>query len=48
MLALAKDKGMQEVKANIYSFNVQSQKMFESVGFHQTAEEWYACSIDEV
>ena len=38
---------MKEVKANIYAFNTQSQKMFESVGFHKTAEEWYSFQIAE-
>ena len=47
MLALAKEKGMKEVKAEIYSFNTQSKKMFESVGFHKTAEEWYSFQIAE-
>ena len=47
MLNLAKEKGIREVKANIYSFNTQSQKMFESVGFHKTAEEWYTFQITE-
>ena len=42
MLALAKEKGLTEVKANIYAFNTQSQKMFESVGFRKEADEWYA------
>ena len=41
MLELAKDKGIKKVKANIYSFNAQSQKMFESVGFSRVSEEWY-------
>ncbi|MCR4960186.1 MAG: GNAT family N-acetyltransferase [Lachnospiraceae bacterium] len=41
MLRLAKEKGMSAVRANIYSFNKQSQKMFESMGFKKTAEEWY-------
>ena len=41
MLALAKEKGLKEVKANIYLFNTQSIKVFESVGFHKIAEEWY-------
>ena len=27
--------------ANIYSFNTQSRKVFESVGFRRIAEEWY-------
>lgn len=41
MLKLAKEKGMQKVKANIYSFNRQSQFMFQSVGFEKTDDEWY-------
>ena len=42
MLGLAREKGLDEVRANIYSFNTQSRKMFEAIGFVQTAEEWYA------
>ena len=41
MLELAREKQMAYVTANIYSFNTQSQRMFESVGFVQTDEEWY-------
>lgn len=41
MLKLASEKGMAFVKANIYSFNLQSRRMFKSVGFYQTDEEWY-------
>lgn len=41
MLRLAREKGMARVRANIYSFNRQSQRMFLSVGFVQTDEEWY-------
>lgn len=41
MLKLAKEKGMAKVTANIYSFNTQSRRMFLSIGFRQTAEEWY-------
>lgn len=33
MIKLAREKGMAEVKANIYSFNEQSRKMFQSIGF---------------
>ncbi|SEL30039.1 cytidine deaminase [Butyrivibrio sp. ob235] len=47
MLRLAKEKGMQTVKANIYSFNTQSQCMFESIGFKKTDEEWYEFKIGE-
>ena len=41
MITLAREKGIQTIKANIYSFNKQSQKMFESVGFRKTDDEWY-------
>lgn len=41
MLALAEEKGMEQVKANIYSFNRQSQRMFLAVGFEKTSDEWY-------
>lgn len=45
MLKLAKEKGMEQVKANIYSFNVQSQRMFLATGFVKTDEEWYAYTL---
>ncbi len=45
MLKLAKEKGMDTVKANIYSFNKQSQCMFEAVGFKKTDEEWYEFKV---
>lgn len=41
MLKLAKEKGMDQVKANIYAFNTQSQHMFLSLGFKQPPPEWY-------
>lgn len=41
MLKLAAEKGMTQVKANIYSFNRQSQRMFQSIGFVETEPEWY-------
>lgn len=37
--------GRRCVKANIYSFNTQSQKMFQSVGFTKTAPEWYEYTL---
>jgi len=45
MLKLAAEKGMDAVKANIYSFNQQSQRMFESTGFLKTDEEWYQYNL---
>ena len=41
MLKLAKETGMTEVRANIYSFNKQSQSIFLSVGFRKIDREWY-------
>ena len=41
MVALAREQGMREVRANIYSFNARSQRMFQSVGFEQIDEEWH-------
>lgn len=46
MTILAGEKGMKEVKANIYSFNTQSRKMFESAGFHQVFPEWYTFDLE--
>lgn len=45
MINLAKEKGMDQVKANIYAFNKQSRKMFESIGFRPSGEEWYIYKI---
>ena len=48
MLKLAEKKGMDIVKANIYSFNEQSRRMFQSVGFVQTADEWFEYRLRSV
>lgn len=45
MIDLAKEKGMGEVKANIYAFNEQSRRMFQSIGFEPSGEEWYHYQI---
>lgn len=45
MLKLAEEKSIDVVKANIYSFNSQSQKMFLSIGFQKVADEWYEYKI---
>ena len=47
MLKLAEEKGMDSVKANIYSFNEQSRKMFESVGFKQISDEWLGYKLKQ-
>lgn len=41
VLQLAREQGMDRVTANIYSFNMQSRRMFQAVGFVKTDEEWY-------
>ena len=45
LLKLAAEKGMTQVTANIYAFNHQSQRMFLSVGFEKTGEEWYTYQL---
>ena len=45
MLKLAGEKGLKEVKANIYTFNTQSQRMFESLGLERVSEEWYTYRV---
>lgn len=47
MIDLAKKKEIEEVKANIYSFNTQSRRMFESVGFEQIDDEWYLYKLNK-
>lgn len=45
MINLAKERRISEIKANIYSFNTQSKRMFESIGFKQVDEEWYSYKV---
>lgn len=45
LIALAREKGISELYAEIYSFNTQSQAMFQSVGFVQTEPQRYSLRI---
>lgn len=45
MIARAAEKGFPEVRANIYAFNTQSRRMFESLGFAEYAPEWFRYGI---
>lgn len=45
IIKLAKEKNIQELHAEIYSFNTQSQKMFQSVGFQKVSDEQYVLSV---
>lgn len=41
IILLAKEKGILKLHAEIYAFNLQSQAMFQSVGFVKTGDERY-------
>ena len=45
MLTLAAEKGFKQCFAHIYSFNIQSQQMFKSLGFVKENEELYVYPI---
>ena len=45
IIQLAKEKQIPELHAEIYSFNMQSQKMFQSVGFVKVNDEQYTLVI---
>lgn len=45
LITFAREKGIPELHAEIYSFNTQSQAMFQSVGFVQTEPERYSLRI---
>lgn len=45
IIALAKEKGMTQLKAEIYSFNTQSRRMFETMGFRNVSDEQYILEL---
>ena len=45
IIKMAKKKNIQELHAEIYSFNTQSQRMFLSLGFKKVDEEHYILNI---
>ncbi len=45
MIKLAKEQGLSKIKAHIYSFNTQSQRMFLAAGFSHTGGEWYEMDL---
>lgn len=47
IIQLAKEKQISELYAEIYSFNTQSQKMFQSVGFTKVYDEQYVLSLQK-
>jgi len=46
IIELAKEKGLNKIKAEIYSFNRQSQKMFMAMGFVKATDDWYVLYFD--
>ena len=42
IIQLAREKNIQELHAEIYCFNTQSQKMFQSIGFKKVDDEKYS------
>lgn len=48
IIQLARKKGMQQLCATIYTFNSQSQRMFESVGFQKVDTESYKLILENV
>lgn len=47
ILELAKEKGLIQIKAEIYSFNKQSQKVFLAVGFEHLENNRYVFNLQE-
>lgn len=45
IIQLAKEKHISELHAEIYSFNTQSQKMFQSMGFTKEDDEQYVLTV---
>lgn len=45
LIKLAKEKGLHELHAEIYTFNTQSQRMFQSVGFEKKDTELYVLPL---
>lgn len=45
IIQLAKEKQIPELRAEIYTFNTQSQRMFQSVGFRKAGDEQYVFSV---
>ena len=45
IIKLAKENEIAELHAEIYNFNIQSQRMFQSVGFEKSADEHYVLIV---
>ena len=45
IIQLAKEKDIRQLHAEIYDFNTQSQKMFQSIGFQKVDNEQYILTL---
>lgn len=45
IIQIAKEKGIPQLHAEIYAFNAQSRRMFESIGFRRRDAEQYVLEI---
>lgn len=45
IIRLAKEKHISQLHAEIYSFNTQSQKMFQRIGFTRADDEQYILTV---
>ena len=45
IIQLAKEKQISKLQAEIYTFNTQSQKMFQSIGFTKLNDELYTLDV---
>lgn len=45
IIQLARETGIHELHAEIYAFNRQSQKMFQSIGFVKAGDEQYILNV---
>ncbi len=45
IVKLAREQHLPKLHAEIYSFNAQSQRMFERAGFHKAGDELYEMEL---
>lgn len=48
LVRMAKERGIPRLYAEIYSFNAQSQRMFEHAGFRRAEEERYELELQSL
>lgn len=46
LIGLAGEKGLKQVKAQIYPFNIRSRRMFTALGFENTEGDWFVLALN--